>query len=199
MKRETAHAPELPASSRFLTSSNLLSVLRALLIVPFVAVMLSNLPNARLWGCVIILLAALTDKLDGVLARRFNEVTEWGKILDPLADKVGVAAVALVLLRLGEIPLWYVLTLLGRDLVIFAGGVFVKARYGVVTSSNLMGKWTIVAVSITLFSGVLHLPSPWLDILVGVSSVMLLLSLVSYFIRFLTIIKGQQEEVYGNS
>lgn len=199
MKRETAHAPELPASSRFLTSSNLLSILRALLIIPFVAVMLSGLPNARIWGCVIILLAALTDKFDGVLARRFNEITEWGKILDPLADKVGVAAVALVLLWLGEIPLWFVLALVVRDLLIFAGGIFVKAKYGVVTSSNLLGKWTIGVVSLTLFAGVLHVPSPLLDLLVAVSSIMLLASLASYFIRFLAIVKGQREEVYGHS
>jgi len=199
MKREMAHATESPLSSRFLTSSNLLSILRALLVIPFVAVMLSGLASARLWGCVIILLAALTDKLDGMLARRFNEITEWGKILDPLADKIGVAAVALVLLWLGEIPLWFVLALLGRDLLIFAGGVFVKARYGVVPASNLMGKWTIVAVSITLFAGVLHLPSPWLDLLVAASALMLLLSLVSYAGRFVELIKGGRERVYGNS
>ncbi len=115
MKREMAHATETPLSSRFLTSSNLLSILRALLVIPFVAVMVSELPSARIWGCVIILLAALTDKLDGMLARRFNEITEWGKILDPLADKIGVAAVALVLLWLGEIPLWFLLVLIIRD------------------------------------------------------------------------------------
>lgn len=199
MKREAAHASDPPASSRFLTSSNLLSILRGLLIIPFVAVMVSDSPNARIWGCVIILLAALTDKLDGVLARRFNEITEWGKILDPLADKVGVAAVALVLLWLGDIPLWFVAALVVRDLLIFAGGIFVKMKYGVVTASNLLGKWTIVVVSITLFAGVLHLPSLWIDVLVAVSSVMLALSLASYFSRFLAILKGHREEVYGNS
>jgi CDP-diacylglycerol--glycerol-3-phosphate 3-phosphatidyltransferase len=198
MKRDMTHAADTPASSRFLTSSNLLSILRAFLIIPFVAVMLSALPNARLWGCLIIALAALTDKLDGVLARRFNEITEWGKILDPLADKIGVAAVALVLLWLGEIPLWFVVALLVRDLLIFAGGVYVKARYGIVSASNLLGKWTIGIVSIALFAGVLHLGFPWMDLLIAASTVMLVVSLASYSQRFVTILKEQHDGAYGN-
>jgi CDP-diacylglycerol--glycerol-3-phosphate 3-phosphatidyltransferase len=199
MKREMAHAAETSVSSRFLTSSNLLSILRALLVIPFVAVMLSSLPNARLWGCLIIMLAALTDKLDGTLARRFNEITEWGKILDPLADKIGVAAVALVLLWLHEIPFWFVAALVLRDLMIFAGGVFVRARYGIITASNLMGKWTVGVVSIALFAGVMRLPSPWLDVCIGVSAVMLVVSLLSYLLRFVTILKEQRAGAYGHS
>jgi len=199
MKREMAHATESPVSSRFFTSSNLLSILRALLVIPFVAVMVSGLPSARLWGCIIILLAALTDKLDGMLARRFNEITEWGKILDPLADKIGVAAVALVLLWLGDIPFWFVLALIIRDLLIFAGGMFVKARYGIILASNLLGKWTIAAVSIALFAGVLALPSPWLDMLVIASTLMLVLSLASYAARFIELVKGGPEGSDGNS
>lgn len=186
-------------SSRFLTSSNLLSLLRALLAIPFVAIMLSDTPHARLWGCVIIALAALTDKLDGVLARRFNEITVWGKILDPLADKIGVAAVAVVLLLLRELPLWFVLALVARDLLILAGGVYVRTKYGLVLASNITGKWTIVVVAITLFGGVLGLPSPWKDILVVLSTVMLAASLAAYAIRFVQVLKAPEGEVYGNS
>ncbi len=199
MKRDMAHVAETPVSSRFLTSSNLLSILRALLVIPFVAVMVSGLPSARIWGCVIILLAALTDKLDGMLARRFNEITEWGKVLDPLADKIGAATVALVLLWLGEIPVWFVLALLIRDLLILGGGVFVRTRYRIVLASNFMGKWTIVVLSVTLFGGVLLLPPTWLDILVAASTVMLLLSLASYVARFIGILKGSREGIDGNS
>jgi CDP-diacylglycerol--glycerol-3-phosphate 3-phosphatidyltransferase len=199
MKRDKAHAQETPVSSRFLTSSNLLSILRALLVIPFVAVMLSDVPSSRLWGCLIIAVAALTDKLDGTLARRLNQITDWGKILDPLADKIGVAAVALVLFWLGEIPLWFVLALVIRDLLIFAGGVFIKARYRMVPASNLMGKWTINVVSVALLAGVLHLPSPWMDILIVASTLMLVLSLGSYVVRFVDMLKGRREENYGNT
>jgi CDP-diacylglycerol--glycerol-3-phosphate 3-phosphatidyltransferase len=199
MKRDMAHATEAPVSSRFLTSSNLLSILRALLVIPFLAVMLSDVPHSRLWGGLIILFAALTDKLDGMLARKFNEITEWGKILDPLADKIGVAAVALVLFWLGDIPSWFLLALLGRDLLIFSGGMYLKSRFGIVAASNLMGKWTIGVVSIALFAGVLHAGEPWMSIFIGMSTVMLLLSLGSYLMRFLTILKEQREGPYGNS
>ena len=73
-------------SSRFLTVSNLLSISRAVLIIPFVAVILSAIPGSRLWACLIMVVAALTDKFDGVLARRLHEVTDWGKILQPFAS-----------------------------------------------------------------------------------------------------------------
>jgi CDP-diacylglycerol--glycerol-3-phosphate 3-phosphatidyltransferase len=198
MKRDMARAEQTSASSRFLTVSNLLSILRALLVIPFIAVMLSDAPSSRLWGGLIIAFAALTDKLDGTFARRFNQITEWGKILDPVADKIGVAAVALVLAWTGDVPLWFLLALVGRDLLILTGGMIVKARYGVVLSSNLLGKWTIGVVSITLFGGVLRLPSPWLEVLIAASTAMLLLSLGSYMARFVEMTRSRQEETYGN-
>jgi phosphatidylglycerophosphate synthase len=66
---------------RFFTVSNLLSISRALLAIPFALVMLSDSPNATMWGIIILAAAAFTDKFDGVLARKYHEVTEWGKIL----------------------------------------------------------------------------------------------------------------------
>ncbi len=80
----------------FLTASNLLSISRGLLSIPFAIVMLGHSPESRLWGAAIMVVAALTDKFDGVLARKYNQITEWGKILDPLADKVAVSVVAIV-------------------------------------------------------------------------------------------------------
>ena len=114
--------------SRFLTVSNLLSILRALLIAPFACVALSDIPGARLWACLIIALAALTDRLDGLLARKMHTVTEWGKILDPLADKLAVAAGRSCFSKLGAIPLWFVICLIARDILIFCGGLFLRRR-----------------------------------------------------------------------
>ena len=125
----------------FLTVSNLLSIFRALLSIPFALVMLLPDPPLRSWAVVIVLVGMVTDKLDGDLARARGEETEWGRILDPLADKVCVGVMALVLLALGVFPLWFVLALVLRDLLILAGGIYLKSARGVVLPSNAAGKW----------------------------------------------------------
>ena len=127
----------------FRTVSNFLSILRALLIIFFVFVMSSPTPSARIGGCVIIAIAALTDRLDGLLARKYHQETEWGKILDPLADKFGAAAVTVVLVRSGDIPLWFLLVLLGRDLLILAGGLVVRMPH---RKSYLVGREALLEI-----------------------------------------------------
>lgn len=168
--------------------------------------MLSESPNATLWGIAILALAALTDKFDGALARKFNQVTEWGKILDPLADKIGIAVVAFVLVKLGLIPLWFVVALIARDLLILAGGIYVKKKKGVVLQSNQLGKWTIGVLALAMFVAILNseranskgIPSgeslPFLstnaivvDVLLWLSAAMLMVSLVLYLKRFIEV------------
>lgn len=129
-------------------------------------------------------IGALTDKYDGELARKYNQITEWGKILDPLADKIGVGAVVLVLLVLNVIPLWFVIIVLGRDVLIFSGGMYLKAARGVVLPSNETGKWAVGIISLTLFLMVLNLHSWVIDVLMVLSVVLLALSFVLYVKRF---------------
>ena len=174
---------------RFFTISNFLSISRALLTIPFVLVMLSEYPSSRMWGGLIMFVAALTDKYDGVLARKFNQTTEWGKILDPLADKIAVGAVVLVLLHLHDIPLWLVVVVLGRDILIFIGGMYIKATRGVVLPSNETGKWAVGIISLTLFLMVLDLHSWVIDVLLCISVLLLALSFVLYIKRFIEVLK----------
>lgn len=176
---------------RFFTISNLLSISRAVLAVPFAIVMLSDIPDKTLWGILILAAAALTDKLDGVLARKHNEITEWGKILDPLADKIGIGVVAVVLVMLGLIPLWFVLVLLGRDVLILAGGLYLKKRKSVVPQSNLLGKWTIGVLALMMGCAMLEW-SIAADMFLWMSVAMLVASLGMYGLRFLEIVKASR-------
>jgi CDP-diacylglycerol--glycerol-3-phosphate 3-phosphatidyltransferase len=96
------------------------------------------------------LFAAFTDVLDGYLARKLNEVTELGKIIDPLADKVIVGAVVIKMFLLGEIPEYYFYLMIGRDVVIFIGGIIVSKKLGKVLPSNAIGKLSIVVISLVL-------------------------------------------------
>lgn len=181
---------QLPAGwGKFWTAANLLSLTRALLSILFLYVMLSTVPPARLWGCIIVAAGALTDKLDGMVARKSGTVTEWGKILDPLADKIGVASIAVVLLLLGDAPLWFVLVLLGRDVLILAGGLFLSWKRGVILPSNEAGKWAVGVISLTLFLMLAGVSSIVTLALMWVCVAMLGFSLFLYARRFMETVR----------
>lgn len=129
------------------TPSNLLSLSRILLAIP-TGVAVWNDWKAIAVGLFVV--AALTDYLDGFVARKTGSISELGKILDPLADKVYVAVSVLLMLVLGIVPLWFVAVVLGRDILILLGGVYVEKRTGVVLPSNWVGKWAVGALSLTL-------------------------------------------------
>lgn len=178
----------------FLTASNLLSISRAFLVFPFALVMLVPDVPLRAWGAALLVLAGLTDKLDGVLARRYQQETEWGRILDPLADKVGIAAVALVMLSLRDVPVWFVIALIVRDLLIFGGGLYVRLKRGVVLPSSTAGKWTFGVIGGTLFLrllGVLPELTVWLF---DACAAMLLISFFLYCARFVKFLKSPEEQ-----
>ena len=173
----------------FLTVSNLLSIFRALLSVPFALVMLLPDQPLSFWAVGILLAGMMTDKLDGDLARRRGEETEWGKILDPLADKVCVAVMALVLLKVGDFPLWFVLALLSRDMLIFLGGMYLKSTRGVVLPSNVAGKWAATFIAFTILIILLNMIREMQWIMLAACAAGLLVSFVMYIARFLHVVR----------
>lgn len=164
----------------FLTISNLLSLSRIPLAALFAVFMFINTPAAEWWALAVLLLGVLTDKLDGDLARRLGQESSWGRILDPLADKIGVAVVAIVLLVRALIPLWFVAVLVGRDLVILAGGLVLQRRTGAVMPSNWAGKWTVGFIAVTLILGLLRAPLTLQLVAQLLTTGMVTLSLVLY-------------------
>jgi CDP-diacylglycerol--glycerol-3-phosphate 3-phosphatidyltransferase len=168
---------------------NLLSLSRILLAVPFAAVMLSSRPDARWWGAVIMLVGAATDKLDGMVARRYKMQTAWGRILDPLADKIAAATIVIVLLLLNVIPVWFVCAVLVRDLVIVAGGIYLNSTRQLILPSNETGKWAMGVLGAALFGLVVGAPD-WLNAaLMAACTLLLVLSLVFYAVRLARILQ----------
>ncbi len=108
-----------------------------LVAIPLMFVLLAN-PSAthRWWAVAVFLLAACTDWLDGYLARRLNQVTDLGKFLDPLVDKLLVLAPLMVLVQLGAVPAWGVFLILARELTI-AGWRVGQTK---IVGANLWGK-----------------------------------------------------------
>ena len=116
-----------PASSAILTVPNLLSLTRILLIPAFVALIVHE--GTELAGLLLFAGVAATDWVDGYVARRTNQVSEVGRILDPVADRLAVAAGLVAIIVRGALPLWAGLAILARDAaVLLAGGALLAGR-----------------------------------------------------------------------
>ena len=118
---------------------NLLTMARIVMIPICLALIGEDTPRAGFWAALVFTLAALTDLLDGWLARKMNVVSVLGKLLDPLADKLIVMASLVWMVPMGRIPAWVVVLLLGRDIAV-TGLRSVAASEGVVIAAGEEGK-----------------------------------------------------------
>ena len=171
--------------SRIWTISTFLSISRILLLAPLAYFLLSDAPNGHLWSAVVMLTAGATDFLDGYLARRLHQVTDFGKIIDPVADKITVGIGTAMLVAVGLVPLWYVIVVVSRDMLILFGGIYIKSKKKIITQSNWPGKIAVSLVSFVMLESVLHTPALGMlrEILVWSSIVMMGLSLYLYVQR----------------
>jgi CDP-diacylglycerol--glycerol-3-phosphate 3-phosphatidyltransferase len=130
------------ASDRILTIPNVLSVLRLCSVPVFVWLFLTDHRNAAviLYG-----IAAWSDFFDGLIARRFDQVSELGKLLDPLADRVFIVALAIALVGRGTLPWWLALTIIGRDALLLVVFPFLERRK-VRIAVNFTGKTATAAL-----------------------------------------------------
>ncbi|HLF13844.1 MAG TPA: CDP-alcohol phosphatidyltransferase family protein [Bacteroidota bacterium] len=171
---------------RIWTLSNGLSLLRILLVVPVGILLVSGNPDDRLYAAGLIAIAVLTDFLDGLIARMKNEVTLLGKIIDPVADKVGIGALALILTAQGTLPLWFTLAVVGRDLAILAAAYILSRKGEAMPQSNRTGKWAAGVMGMTVLIAVVD-PANGSGVLVpsiAASALMIALSSISYAKRF---------------
>jgi CDP-diacylglycerol--glycerol-3-phosphate 3-phosphatidyltransferase len=118
---------------------NLLTTTRIVMIPVCLAFLGEDTPRAGFWATIVFTLAALTDLIDGWLARKMNIVSVLGKLLDPLADKLIVMACLVWMVPMGRIPAWVVVLLLGRDIAV-TGLRSVAASEGVVIAAGEEGK-----------------------------------------------------------
>ncbi len=162
---------------RIWTISNGLSFLRMLLVIPIAVLLLQ--PEHRMLVAGLLLFAALTDLLDGYLARIMNEVSEFGKIIDPLADKIAVGVVCLILMVQGKVPFWFFLVAIVRDVLIFLGGLYIRRKRGITLQSNMFGKWTVTSVAFFVLISVVDEPS-----LLVVKNVLMIVSTFMLFVSF---------------
>jgi CDP-diacylglycerol--glycerol-3-phosphate 3-phosphatidyltransferase len=176
--------------------SNSLSMLRVVLVIP-VWILMDSLdnPENRYIVAGLCLFAAITDMLDGHFARKLNQVTEFGKIVDPIADKIIVSAVVVKLFLIGDIPGYYFYMIVARDILILIGGIIVTKKLGKVLPSNVLGKITVIFISVVLLLSILQVSSGFIfNALYYASLVLIVGSLAAYTIRALEFIKKSEDE-----
>lgn len=155
--------PENKPYKEILTPANIVTTIRIILIPVFVFLLLAPWPSwapdpmiaqvAKPWiAAGMFALLALTDSLDGYLARSRNEVTNLGKFLDPLADKILVTAALLALIELGKLPAWIALIIIGRDFLVSGLRMVASAENEIIAASYL-GKFKTVfqIIAVILF------------------------------------------------
>ncbi|HHV16365.1 MAG TPA: CDP-diacylglycerol--glycerol-3-phosphate 3-phosphatidyltransferase [Gelria sp.] len=168
---------------------NKLTMFRIILVPVLVVVLLINIPYGDYFAAAIFILAALTDSLDGYLARRWKQVTRLGIFLDPLADKLLIMAALICLVQLGRIPGWIAIVIIAREFAV-SGLRAIKAGDGIVIPASIWGKLKtltqVIAVLLVILESVYRsittLPIGLWAMYVAV--VITIISGVEYFYRF---------------
>lgn len=166
---------------------NKLTILRVCMIPFFVVVLLydqGNNQTARLIADVIFIAASLTDLLDGKIARKYNLVTNFGKFMDPLADKLLVCSALICLIELGQLPAWIVIIIISREFII-SGFRLVASDNGVVIAASYWGKFKTVFQMLTVILMIINLPALALvtRICLLIAVVLTIISLADYVVK----------------
>lgn len=178
---------------KFWTIPNALSLVRIALVVPITYLIVIDGPLSWIVGLIVV--AAFTDWVDGRLARWSHTVSEWGKVLDPIADKfAALMIVPALVFRNAEptLPLWLFFLIVVRDLSIVAGGILIARRTGRIVVSSWVGKFAVAALTLTVLAAILKADPPVLQFCVWMTAVLMSLSFVVYSIRLVRILRVAQ-------
>lgn len=137
------------------------------------------------------LIAGLLDIFDGIIARKYEMISEFGKIIDPLADKITYAFVVITMLFKGLLPIWYVILFVARDLIILLGSLIFSKKIDQIPQADQIGKYSIFLNAILIFiilCGVRNIPSLFFVILI----LLLYLSTANYILKGIKMIKNKK-------
>ncbi|MDO4633187.1 MAG: CDP-diacylglycerol--glycerol-3-phosphate 3-phosphatidyltransferase [Eubacteriales bacterium] len=161
---------------------NSLTTARMVLIIPFVIIMLNATGNGKYLALAIFIIASLTDMLDGQIARKRNLVTNFGKFMDPLADKLLVSAAMICLVSIGRLPAWIVIIIISREFAI-SGFRLIASDNGIVIAAGWWGKCKTVCQMFMIifliadFGGIFTVVE---QILIWAALILTIISLVDY-------------------
>ena len=161
---------------------NKLTIFRVILVIPFVALMLNGYD---LWAVAVFIIASLTDLLDGKIARKYNLITDFGKFMDPLADKLLVCAAMICLVEMGRLPAWMVIVIISREFII-SGLRLVASDNGVVIAASYWGKFKTTFQMLMIIVLILNLGGVFDMIglvLTWIALILTVVSLIDYLVK----------------
>mgnify|MGYP001176595256 FL=1 len=140
-----------------MTLSNSLTLLRIILTPVCVVFLFLPIPHKEYYAAGVFILAAITDGLDGYVARARKETSAFGKSFDPLADKILISAALLSLYKIGKVALWIILVILGRELLITLLR-FIAQKKGLAIAASIWGKIKTVTQIFAIIGLILGIP-----------------------------------------
>ena len=165
-----------------MNTANKLTILRVFMIPVFLLVLYLDVPNANYWALAIFVVASLTDTLDGYIARHYNQTTDFGKFMDPLADKCLVTAAMLWFVEIGQMPAWALLVVIIREFGV-SGLRMVAAAKGRVIAAGWSGKVKTASTMVCIVLMFLPIPAELNLACVAVIVLTTLYSGVEYFVK----------------
>lgn len=177
---------------------NKITVFRVLVIPFFVATMLLDcIPYHRVIAGIIFIIASLSDLVDGKIARKYNLITNFGKFMDPLADKLLVQAALICFVAKKMLPAWIVIVIISREFII-SGFRLVAADKGVVIAAGYWGKLKTTFQMIMSIMLIFHFENPtWQlfeQIFIYLSLIFTIISLIDYLVKNRKILKEKNSE-----
>jgi CDP-diacylglycerol--glycerol-3-phosphate 3-phosphatidyltransferase len=173
---------------------NALTLLRILAVPVVVVALLGETPNGDALAAAVFALAAATDGLDGYIARSRDSVTTFGKLMDPLADKLLIIGALLSLVSLDRLEAWIAMVIIAREVAVTILRT-IAAERGIVIAASWLGKAKTVLQIAAVIALIAANPSPaWVDALVYLSLAVTVLSGADYFFGLRKRIEAQQRE-----
>ena len=172
-----------------MNTANKLTLARVVMIPAFMLVLYLGIPGANYWALLIFALASITDWLDGYIARKYNQVTDFGKFMDPLADKCLVTAAMLWFVEVGQMPAWALLTVIVREFAI-SGLRMNAATSGRVIAAGWSGKVKTAATMVCIMLMLLPIPAMVNTLCVAVIVLTTIYSGVEYVMKNIDVISN---------
>jgi CDP-diacylglycerol--glycerol-3-phosphate 3-phosphatidyltransferase len=170
-----------------MNTANKLTMLRVIMIPAFLLVLYLGVPGANYWALAIFVVASLTDTLDGYIARHYNQTTDFGKFMDPLADKCLVTAAMLWFVEIGQMPGWALLIVIVREFAV-SGLRMVAADKGRVIAAGWSGKVKTASTMVCIVLMLLPIGRELNVICVAVIVLTTIYSGVEYFMKNLDVL-----------
>ena len=175
---------------------NKLTIFRVILIPFFVFFLLTDVlgANGDYLALVIFIVASLTDMLDGKIARKYNLVTNFGKFMDPLADKLLVCSAMICLVDLKLLPAWIVIIIIAREFII-SGFRLIAAEHQIVIAASMWGKFKTTFQMLMVIVLILNIQMPFFQILGKILTyaalILTVVSLIDYIVKNKDVLKEQ--------